>query len=298
MNERAILAALASNPALLAALAGGIQATTKGISATSPLEPPPHGPGGLLSTYGLEPDIFNAMVLPMAGLEARLPVKPSNYFRPVFGILTGQTGPSGTEPTAACATPRLAGNLKLCQQFWPFGRLSLQSQVIRIDDAGLLIDRSEFLDHRLVGNPFADVPMPMPASPQAALRNRYAKAILELMTDLQREYKDLTFVGNPANTASSNGYIEWNGLDRLIATGYQDVQTRSRCPAADSAVISFANAIVQDNAASIVRQIVELYAVRLKYLAEQLRQDVKWAIVMRYGMVRALTQVWPCVYET
>lgn len=298
MNERAILAALAQNPALLAALSAGVTATTKGVSATSPTVVPPHGPGGLLSTYGLEPDIYNAMVLPLAGLEARLPVKPSNYFRPVFGILTGQTAATGSEPTAACATPRLAGNLKLCQQYWPFGRITMQSQVIRIDNAGLLIDRSEFLDHRLVGNPFADVPMPLRSSPQEAFRNKYAKAILELMTDLHREYKPLTYTGNPANTAGSEGYIEWNGLDRLIATGYQDVQTRSRCQAADSAVISFGNAIIQDNAAAIVRTIVELYTVRLKYLAEQLRQDVKWAIVMRYGAFRALTQVWPCAYET
>lgn len=297
MNEQAILAALAKNPALLAMLASGLAASTK-ASATSPLAVPPHGPGGLLSTYGLEPDIMNAMVLPMAGLEGRLPVKPSNFFRPVFGILTGQTASTGEEPDAACETPRRAGNLKLCQQYWPFGRITLESQVIRIDNAGLVIDRSEFLDHRIVGNPFADVPMPLRTSPQDALKNKYAKAVLELMTDLARDYKHLTFDGDPANTPASEGYIEWNGLDRLIATGYQDVQSRSRCPAADAAVIDFASALVQDNAASIVSQIVDLYAVRLKYLAEQLRLDVKWAIVMRYGAFRALTQVWPCVYET
>lgn len=299
MDERAILAALARNPQLLAMLGAGLNASvaTK-AAATSPTAISPTGPGGLTAVYGLEPNLYNAMVMPLAGLEARLPVRMTNYMNPKYGILTGQTAATGEEPTAACATPRRPGNLKICSQTWDFGRLTMETQVIRLDNAGQLMDRSEFMDYRLVGNPWAEVPMPANVSPEQALKNKYAKAMLELNTDLVREYRHLLFDGDPANTSGSAGYIEWNGLDKLIATGYRDSSTGQLCPAADSAVISFGSGVVQDNGAAAVRAITELYRVRLKYLARQLRLEVKLAIVMRYGAFRALTEVWPCVYQT
>lgn len=300
MNEQAILAALARNPALLAALAGGVQAATK-EAATSPTVIAPNGPDGLLSVYGLEPNIFNAMAMPLAGLEARLPVRRSNFTNPKFGILTGQTAASGDEPTAACATPRRPGNLKLCWQTWDFGRLTMETNVIRLDNAGQRIDRSEFMDYRLVGNPWADTPSAAPATltPQQALRNKYAKAMAELWTDMEREYRPLLFTGNPANTAGSAGYIEFYGLDGLVRTGYRDGGTGVLCPAADSYVnTALASQNVQANGALVVRQIVEGYRVRIKYLAEQLRLSVTGAFVMRFGLFRALTEIWPCVYET
>lgn len=300
MNEQQVLAALANNPALLAALTGGLRASMKD-AATSPLVVSPHGPDGLLSTYGLEPNIFNAMPMPLAGLEARLPVRRSQYTNPKFGILTGQTAASGTEPTAACAEPRKPGNLKLCWQTWDFGRMTMETNVIRLDNAGQLIDRSEFMDYRLVGNPWSDTPSAAPAAmnPQQALRNKYAKAMVELWTDMEREYKPLLFTGNPANTTGSAGYIEFNGLDRLVATGYRDGGSGVVCPAADSYVsTALAEQNVQSNGALVVREITEAYRVRIKYLAEQLRLSVTGAFVMRFGLFRALTEIWPCVYET
>lgn len=300
MNEQEILRALAQNPALLRMLGAGLSATTKD-AATTPLVVQPNGPGGLMSQYGLEPDILNAMVLPRRGLEARLPVRRSNYRNPKFGILTGQTASSGSEPTAACATPRKPGNLKLCWQMWDFGRLSMETNVIRLDNAGQKIDRSEFMDYRIVGNPWADVPTAGPGSvtPERAVRNTYSKAMLELWTAMERDYRPLLFTGNPNNTSGSEGYIEFNGLDRLIATGYRDGGSGNLCPAADSYVTtSLSGQTVQSNGALVVNQIVEAYRVRIKYLAEQLGLTVEGAFVMRYGLFRALTSIWPCVYDT
>lgn len=297
MDERQLLAALAKNPALLAMLASGLAASTK-AAATTPLAISPTGPGGLTGVYGLEADLMNAMVSPMAGLEGRLPVRTSKFSNPKYGILTGLTASSGSEPTAACATPKRAGNLKLCWQTWDWGRLSMETQVIRIDNAGMLMDRSEFLDYRVVGNPWADVPTPANVTPERALKNKYAKAMLELHMALQRDYKHLTYDGNPANTAGSAGYIEWRGLDQLIRTGYRDGGSGVLCPAADSAVLSFGDLVVQTNGAAMVRTLTELYRVRMKYLAAQLGLDVKFAFVMRFGAFRALTEIWPCVYDT
>lgn len=300
MNEQEILRALASNPAMLRMLGAGLSATTKD-AATSPLVVQPNGAGGLMSQYGLEPDIMNAMVLPRAGLEARLPVRRSQYRNPKFGILTGQTASAGSEPTAACATPRRPGNLKLCWQMWDFGRMSMETNVIRLDNAGQRIDRSEFVDYRVVGNPWAEVPQAGPGSvtPERALRNTYAKGMLELWTAMERDYKPLLWTGNPANTAGSEGYIEFNGLDRLVATGYRDGGSGQLCPAADSYVsTALASLTPQSNGSTFVTQIVEGYRVRIKYLAEQLGLTVEGAFVMRYGLFRALTGIWPCVMDT
>lgn len=300
MNEQQVLQALAANPALLARLMAG-QGVRLKDAATSPLVVSPHGPDGLLSTYGLDPAIFNAMAMPLPGLEARLPVRRSQFRNPKFGILTGQTAATGSEPTAACATPRRPGNLKICWQTWDFGRFTMETQVVRVDNAGQLIDRSEFLDYRIVGNPWADLPSaaPQAANPQQALRNKYAKAMAELWTDMEREYRPVFWTGNPANTSGSEGYIEPYGLDRLVATGYRNGGGGELCPAADSYVsTALAGQTVQSNGALVVNQIVEGYRVRIKYLAEQLRLSLTGAFVMRYGLFRALTSIWPCVYDT
>lgn len=300
MNEQQLLRALAQNPALLAMLGAGLSATTK-AAATTPQAIAPHGPDGLLSQYGLDPALFNAMAMPLPGLESRLPVRRSNFTNPLFGILTGQTAATGSEPTAACATPRRPGNLKICTQTWGFGRFTMETNVVRVDNAGQLLNRSEFMDYRVVGNPWADTPSAAPATanPQQALRNKYAKAMAELWTDMEREYRPVFYTGNPANTAGSEGYIEFNGLDRLVATGYRDSSSGQLCPAADSYVsTALAGLTVQSNGATVVNQIVEGYRVRIKYLAEQLRLTVAGAFVMRYGLFRALTSIWPCVYDT
>src|SRR5262245_8025494 len=93
-------------------------------SPTSPLVGPPHGPNALFNTPGLEPGIVNAMIQPLPGFLGALRrmghVRTSVYTSPVFGILTGQTASTGTEPTQACAAGRMPGNLKLCQQTWSF----------------------------------------------------------------------------------------------------------------------------------------------------------------------------------
>lgn len=294
MNEQQLAAWCAANPQMAAALLGIAQ---KGLSATTPLAISPHGPGGLLSTPGLEPGIMNAMVMPLSGLEARLEVRTSNAMNPIYGILTGQTASTGSEPTAACATPTQVGNLKLCQQTYAFGRITKQSNVIRIDNAGQTINRSEFLDHRIIGNPFADMPMPQAVSTADVLKNVAKKALFELMIGLHRDYKKKIYTANPANTSGSEGYIEWRGLDMLINTGYRDAITGALCPAADSRVVSFGNALVTADTAVTVNLITELYADR-KRLADRLGLDVKWAIAMSYGLFRALTQIWPCAYLT
>ena len=275
-------------------------------SATTPQVVPPHGPNALFNTPGLGRGVVNAGVItPLAGLygylEARGHVHTSRYVNPVFPMLTGQTASTGDEPTENCAPGRRPGNLKLCKQVWPFGQLTMTSQVVSLLDAGQVNNTGESLDLQLIGNPFADLPnLGVQVSPRDLFLRREAKAIVELLNAFRRDYCGLVFSGNPANTAASvGGYNEYNGLDRLINTGYVDSETGLACAAADSTIVTnLSGKAVESNAEEFVSTLVEAHDY-VRYLASQLRLgEIEWAFVMRRGAFRALTEIWPCTYRT
>jgi hypothetical protein len=281
---------------LLDALMSRLAARTK-AAGTPPSGNAAHGPGGMLGQFGLPQNIVNAMVTPLVGLAARMPIKLSNLTNPVFTILTGKTASTGEEPTTACGDARRPGNLKTCSQVWPFGRIVMDSQVVQADRAGELINRGEFIDQNLIGNPFADLPQVVNVNPRDALRSITKKKLLELMHNLHADYGHLLFDGNPANTAGSEGYIEPYGLDSLITDTYQDVFASQACPAANSLIIDF-NANIATDAANTVRQITEMVR-HLRYRAERTYLlPVKWVLAMRYSLFMRLTEIWPCAYQT
>lgn len=265
----------------------------------------PTGPNGLFVTPGLEPDIPSTYIPPRTiegFLEQNGHVRTSVYTNPIFGIITGQTASTGEEPSEPCdENVRVPGNLKLCQQTWPLGEFTMKSQVIRLDKMGELENRGSPVDMRLINNPFAQglASQITPSDPNAFFRSTVAKLTLELANGFTRDYANQIWNGNPANTAgNSGGYIEFNGLNRIVNTGYQDSISNVSCPAADSLVLDFNNAIVQNDAVGIVRNFVEAYRDR-KYLAEQTNfGQVNWAWVMRKQLFLALTEVWPCAYYT
>lgn len=272
-------------------------------SATSPTVTPPHGPDSTFNTPGLSRNIVNALVQPMPGLWGFLE-QQGHVFRsadtsPIFGILTAQTASSGSEPTVACAPGRTPGNLTMCQISFPFGQLTMSSSVIRLQDAGQVINRGELVDQRLIGNPFADLPPIASVTPQQLFLSRYAKAVVELLNAIRRDYQPLVFTGNPTNTSASNNYKEYNGLAKIFNTGYRDAITGQLCPAADPLVVtSLAGKNVASNAEEYVSTIVEAYTDRV-YLSRQLSLgDVQWAFVGKRGFFRALTEVWACTYRT
>jgi hypothetical protein len=281
-----------------------LQAAAYKASATSPLVIPPHGPNALFNTPGLGRGIVNALIQPLPGfygfLEARGHVHTSRYVNPVFGILTGQTASTGSEPTENCAPGRRPGNLKICKQTWPYGQLTMNSPVISLLDAGQVNNTGESLDLQLIGNPFADLPKVVPLDPKKLFINKQAKALIELVNAMNRDYCGLVFTGNPANTAGNpGGYKEYNGLDRIVNTGYRDSETLATCAAADSTIVTnLSGKNVQDNAEEYVATLVEAYDYAT-YLASQTRLGpVQFAFVGRRGFFRALTEVWPCTYRT
>lgn len=266
---------------------------------------PPTGSNGLFNTPGLDPNIISTYIPPTGieeFLEANGHVRITNYTAPDFGIITGQTTATGENPTQPCdENVPVAGSLKLCQQSWPLGEMTLKSQVIRLDTAGQLVNRSDMVDGRLVNDPFNTQVASQIASvqPQDIFRSTVAKLTVELANDFKRQFATLIWDGNPANTAgSAGGYIEFNGLNRIINTGYRDSVTQTLCPAADSLVLDFNDGIVQNDPSLVLRYFVETYRDR-QLLAQQTRFGaVAWAWTMRRQLFLALTEIWPCAYYT
>ena len=290
--------------ALLAQMAGGASVRSKAVSST-PTGTYGHGPGGLFSFPGLSRPVFSAMVLPRLGLQSRLPVRPSMDANPLYGIFTGVTATTGSEPTGVCDDPPTAGLSKLCTHSFVFGRQSRQTPVIQIDRAGLWTNRGEFGDLQFMGNPWAGNAGDNPNVPtvpglgqgtDGVLNNEAKKKLFELAVAWSRDFGRVLYTGNPTNNTSGGGYKEFYGLDILINTGYKDAENAQLCPAADSIVRSFGNLDIATNGAALVRNVTNMYR-NLRYIASHAGLDpVKWTICMRWSMFYEITEVWPCAY--
>src|SRR3990172_13237205 len=219
----------------------------------------PGGVAGLFSFPGLEPDVVNAMVMPRLGLLDLLPSRTSIFDETLYGLMTGVTASSGEEPTGVCDDPPTAGLMKLCVHKFVWGRMSRMTRVFDIDRAGRFINRSDFNDLSLVGNPvagnFLTPQMPANASPALALRSEIAKALFEFAVAFGRDFATILYDGNPTNNTANGGYKEPYGLDILINDGYRDAETGVACPAADSIIQSAGSREVKSNGAYYVRQI-------------------------------------------
>ncbi len=257
-----------------------------------------HGPAGLLATPGLNKQIMNAMILPR-GLAGRLPVRPSIDTNEIFGILTGLTASTGNEPTADCTDWPLVGQFKLCRQQTPFGQQGRMSQVLNIKHAGEIVNRGEFRDNVLFGQPDttpAAGALPGTLNWGRILQTEYEKKLGELFAGYYRDYARNLYTGNPLNTGAA-GYKQYRGLDLQINTGKRDTTNGVACPAADSIVIDVNGASVNTAGGTIYNALANIM-LNLELLAQRLSLDVKWGIVMRQGAFWTITNVWPCVYAT
>jgi hypothetical protein len=288
--------------ALVKALMKELQGTRTKAVTPPPTGVNPHGPGGLFSAMGLAKPVFTAMMLPMRGLAARLPVRFSNETNPLYGLITGVTESVGSDPVNVCDDPKTAGTMKFCTHSFPFGFLSRQSKVGDIKSAGQTINRGEFTDLQIFGGLELDNPMvpalPGGASIAGAARRAVAKALYELGVAWMRDFARLIYTANPTNNTAGGGQKYFEGLDRLINTGYRDAETGVLCPAADSIVESYGNANIRTNPALFVRRVQDIYR-RLKYIASHAGLDpVRWVITMPNSMFYEATEIWPIAYST
>lgn len=255
-----------------------------------------HGPGSLLGYPGLNKQIINAMIMPR-GIAGRMPVTKSVNTNELYPVLTGQLASTGNEPTAACADWPTVGAFKTCTQTFPFGQQGRMSQVLNIKYAGQTINRGEFRDNVLLGQPGGDVPTPGPINWQRVFQSEYEYKLGELFNGYARDYARNVYTGNAVTTAGSQGYIQYNGLDQQIKTGKRDARTGQLCAAVDSLVLDFNGTSINSSGGTIYALLANAMN-NMERLAEQLGLEVKWVFTMRYGAWLTLTNVWPCVYAT
>lgn len=275
----------------------------KTVPSTTPQGSYGHGPAGLFSAPGLSQPLFSTLILPQSGLQSILPAYPSRDAYPLYGIVTGVTATTGSEPTNPCDDPPTVGLTKLCTHTAVFGRQSRQTPVVEIDRAGLWTNRGEFGDLRMMNNPFGtgtDVNVPtMPGSNYAQLaQNEFAKKMFEFGVGWSRDFARELYTGNPTNNTAGGGRKYFYGLDILINTGYRDAETATACPAADSIVRSFGSLDISTNGGTLVRTVTNMYR-NLRYIATKTGLDpATWVISMPWSLFYEVTEVWPCAYMT
>lgn len=265
-------------------------------------------PGGSLTYPGSSRDIINAWILPTQGLATKLQRRKSLDVNGIIDILTGETNSTGSNPTAACADGKQPGNLKFGKRTHVFGRIPFDTQVMQVDKIGLALNRGVFRDRTVVGDPTGPASnngaglVTMPMSINDAIRNEYKAQIFTTLAAVNRDFARLIYSGNPANTAGSEGYIEFFGLDLLINTGLRDAVTGQAIPAADSIVETLGGQNITTGGATAAQNAVNMivYILRnLRDIATRTGLDpVMHTLTMRRDLFYEITRIWPCAYYT
>lgn len=255
-----------------------------------------HQPGGIFAVPGMEREVISTHIRPM-GIGSSLPAYASAIDDPRFGVLTGFTATTGSEPTNPCDdAPK--GYMKGGTLTAQFGRLMRETQTIEIDK----------VLHEARGAP---VNLQLMGSLLGMMESEISQAnVLDLVTQaemvgvgvqIERKEAVTTWQGNPANNTSGGGYKEYPGLDRQIATGQVDAESNVAMPAADSLIYDFGHTLV-DNTTIPNKDIVEYVSMMEYYLFHKAQRQgvapVTWVIAMRPELWHYLTMVWPCRYYT
>lgn len=250
-------------------------------------------PGGIFQVAGMERDVFSTHMVP-EGIASFLPSYPATRDDPRYGLLTGFTATSGSEPTNPCDdAPK--GFVKSGTLTAQWGRVMRETQTIEIDKV-LHEARESTSGLRLVGDLLGYTESEI--SQADPLDMVVEMEMIGVGVQLERKTSVLNWQGNPANNTSGGGYKEYPGLDRQINTGQVDAETNTAITAADSLIFDFGHTLVD----ATTKDIVEFVSMMEYYLREKARRQrmepVTWAIVMRPELWHQLSMVWPCRYYT
>ncbi len=260
-----------------------------------------HGPGGILSYPGLDPQVFHTIMGQRRGLMAQLPTRPSRFGTPMFEVLTGITAGSGSEKEDVCDDAPIGGQLKGCKFTAPFGRYERRTREVEVNRLGLLNDRAEPMDLRLVGSAaFESAYINASGPPQDVLTNEFNRLFWERAVEFERLLNRQTWNGNPANNAGGGGYKEFAGIDLMLASsaGWIDAETGAACPSTAPDLKDFQCARVDQNGDDLLNTLSYM----LRYLRTRADMTgvmpVRWAFVMRADLFWEVTKVWACSYLT
>lgn len=263
-----------------------------------------HGPGGILSFPGTDPEVFHTVVGNM-GILGSLPTKASLFTNPTYSIITGVQGDSGSEKAEVCDDAPVAGLKKVCIVTSVFGRYERATQELELNRLGQRNDRADPMDLRLVGSPihqsgvFATGPQ-SPATPADLFSNEVVQKLWERNISMHRLLSQQLWIGDPANNSGGGGYKELTGFDQLINTGYVDAETGSVCPSVDSDLkdFNYGRIDIAGQGDALVDAISNMYRFVRNLAMRTGVLPVRWVLVMRDTAFWEITKIWPCSYLT
>ena len=255
------------------------------------------GPGGFMSTPGLENPVISTHIRP-SGLDEYLPIAPATTVNPLYPVFTGVTDETGTEPATVCDDGPTA-LMKGATMTAVFGRLIRSTPIL---DKGQLAEtvRGQNTELRLLadrGAPGGRLMLGGREIPADEIfRSATAGAMFVVATIIQRKLNKMIWSGNPAtNNPALDGYREFPGLDIQIGTGRVDAMSGVAVASLDSYVKNANYATLAEY--NIVAHLQDM-EYRLRTRAENLFGSAEFALVMRPEMWNELTALWPIQYNT
>lgn len=264
---------------------------------------PAHGPGGLFSGTGVRPDMYSTVPRPI-DLSRVIPIVYSNYENEIYEILTGQTVTEGTRAADICSEGPMAGKLKVCRQVISFGTGKLDTSVERLTTFGRRIDRAD-LDRNVLNLATLENPLMPDVLNTNNVNTNTGKLLYENGLAWERSYSLMDIQGVATATSNAADFNVWiaqfDGLDRMIRTGYVDMSASLvACPAADS-VVTTHNAPIGSagtNGQTFIANVVNSYRA-IKQRAQIIGMgDFEAAIVMHPNAAWAVYDQWACAYNT
>lgn len=268
---------------------------------------PPHGynanwgnTGGVLARPGITPGMFSAIPAIVGSLLAMLFSGTTNLINPEYEVFTGVQASTGSNPTSFCGTPPLAGNIKVGTTRASFGEFFMGTEKIELNKAGGRVNVGD-MDRVLLNN-IASQSAILPDILRAPdINTEIGLFIYRFGIAAMRVMSRVLFTGNNtlSNANTETGFIkEFDGFDRLIKTGYVDLESGNAITAMDSIVKDFNNVDATVAANGIVDLIAQL-DYQLTDLARRTGlEPLQFGLAMRPDLFWALTQVWPCSYLT
>lgn len=260
--------------------------------------------GGLFSAPGVRPDRFSALPR-VRTLASILMPTPSDIYNEIISIVTGALAGSGTNASNYCGDPPVPGALKQCEQQYAFGKYFAKTNLQSMNDIGYLRNRAD-----VPGQILNSAPEQNPLIPDIMWRitDTRSQAQYEFYLQgifLERALEPVLVLGDPTKSSANAqlGFIkEFKGLDLQIKQGYADT-SGVLCPAADSIVISYGNALIGNtigggDGRTITTAIGDLWYAAQDRATQVGMDQVEFAFVMRKEMFRALTDVYANTYAT
>lgn len=278
----------------------------KAQTVGAPIGPYIHGPGGLFGVRGLERDVISTHTQFTGSLGEMLPMRASIDQTPLFPYITGFLRSDEKEKNAVCDNPPEANHFKTCIQTTVFGRKEFMTRQVEINRIGQRINRGEFLDLQIVNGPLVEQMGGLMSnffglSNQSSILagREMVGRMVEMGVAFQRWFCPTVYTGNPANSSAGGGYQEFSGLDLLIGTNKIDAITGQSCPSLYSDVKDFSYRQVDSTTdPDLVKTITTMMRILNRKAATQGMAPADIRLVMREPLFYAITEIWPCRYNT